>query len=199
MALPKFFTKKEIDWLSKVTKKQSPWPERDLCLLAFFFGSPCIILELNKITISDVLGGGDMINKSFIIRGDKAMNGEYREMFIKPPITELLNKYIRSIPNLYSNEFLFRTLKGDGFSITESKGYYNPVSLTRHILNLLKESGIESPSALSGRRTFATEANRNGIPVHIIHHLLGNKALVTTKRFINNDPAIMGAITEKAY
>jgi integrase len=199
MALPKFFTKKEIEWVFKVTEKQSPWPKRDLCLLAFFFGSPCFILELNKITISDVLSGGDMINKSFIIRGDKAMNGEHRMFFIKPPITELLNKYIRSIPDLYSNEFLFRTLKGEAFSITESKGYYNPVSLTRHILNLLRESGIESPSALSGRRTFATEANRNGIPVHVIHHLLGNIALVTTKRFINNDPAIMGAITEKAY
>jgi len=204
MPLAHLITKSEQEWLFKVTKKQSPWYERDICLLAFFMGSPCTILELNKITISDVLNG-DMINKSFTIRGDKAFNGEYRKMYINLTVTRLLNDYIKSIPNLYRCDLLFKTLKGEafskmeGFAITTVKDNQRADSLARHILNLLRESGIESPSALSGRRTFATEANRKGVHISVIHHLLGNKALKTTKRLIDSDPMSMGFVSAKAY
>ena len=198
MALEHLITKSEWDWLVKLTKKQSPWKERDLCLLAFFVGSPCTILELNRITVSDVISG-DTINKSFTIRGDKALNGEYRKMYINEKITKLLNNYINHIPELYNNDLLFRTLKGEAFAITSVKGKQRADSLTRHILNLLRESGIESPSALSGRRTFATAAHRNGIHISVIHHLLGNKALKTTKRLIDSDPISMGSVSANAY
>ena len=198
MALPHLITKSEQEWLFKITKSDSPWPERDLCLLSFFIGSPCTILELNKITVSDVLSG-DMINKSFTIRGDKAMNGEYRKMYINQNISKLLNKYIRSIDNVYKNELLFRTLKDEAFSITTIKNRQRADSLTRHILDLLRNSGIESPSALSGRRTFATNANREGVHISVIHHLLGNKMRTTTERLINSDPLTMGELSKKAY
>lgn len=204
MALPHLITEKERDWLFKVTKRQSPWYERDLCLLAFFMGSPCTILELNKITISDVMSG-DMINKSFIIRGDKAFNGEYRKMHLNLTVTRLLKAYIQAIPKLYRGDLLFKTLKGEafskleGFAITTVKGTQRADSLTRHILNLLRESGIESPSALSGRRKFATTAYRNGVHVSVIHHLLGNKTLKTTKRLIDSDPLDMGSVSANAY
>lgn len=196
--LPHLITVPEQKWLFDVTKDQSPWVERDFCLLAFFMGSPCTILELNKITISDVLKG-NMINKSFTIRGDKAFNGEYRKMYINKDVSKLLNKYIRSMDNLYENDLLFRTVKGEAFAITMTKGKKKPDSLRRHILDLLRESGIESPSAMSGRRTFAVEANRKGVHVSVIHHLLGNKMLTTTKRLIDSDPISMGEVSINAY
>jgi integrase len=199
MALPHLITKSEQEWLFKLTKSYSKWPERDLCLLAFFIGSPCKILELNKITISDVLSSTDKINKSFIIRGDKAFNGDYREMYIKENIAKFLRTYLESIPNLFNNEFLFRTLKGESFAITTIKGNQKPNSLTRHILDLLRESGIENPSSESGRRTFATAAHRKGEHISTIHWLLGNKMLKTTKRLINSDPLTMGEVSINAY
>jgi len=198
MALEHLITKKGRDWLFKITKLDSPWYFRDWCLLAFFMGSPCTILELNKITISDVLSG-DIINKKFTIRGDKALNGEYRIMYINEDLTKLLRNYIKSMANVYENELLFRTLKGEGFAITKVKGKERADSLTRHILDLLRESGIEQPSAKSGRRTFATTAYRNGIHVSVIHHLLGNKMLKTTERLINSDPLTMGEVSINAY
>lgn len=199
MALPHLITEKERDWLFKVTKSRSPWPERDLCLLAFFIGSPCTILELNKIMVSDVIDNNGDVNKSFIIRGDKDFNGEDRKMFINQKIKKLIDSYLYSIGGLHGYNALFRTLYGPEFALTEVKGRYRADSLTRHILNLLRESGIESPSALSGRRTFATTANRNGIHISVIHHLLGNKAIKTTKRLINSDPLTMGEVSSNAY
>lgn len=198
MALEHLITESEWNWLVKLTKKQSPWKQRDLCLLAFFVGSPCTILELNKITISDVLSG-DMINKKFTIRGDKALNGEYRIMYINQDLAKLLRNYIKSMDNVYENECLFRTLKGEAFAITTLKGKQRVDSLTRHILNLLRESGIEQPSAKSGRRTFAVEAHKKGNHVSVIHHLLGNKMLETTERLINSDPLTMGEVSINAY
>lgn len=198
MALPHLITESELKWLFKVTKAESPWSERDLCLLAFFVGSPCTILELNKITISDVLSG-DMINKSFTIRGNKDFKGRYRKMHLKTNLSKFLNNYIRSMDNVYENDFLFRTLKGDAFAITMVKGKQRADSLKRHIMDLLKESGIEQPSSQSGIRTFATTANRKGVHISDIHHLLGNKRLKTTKRLIENDPKTMGLVAADAF
>lgn len=199
MALPHLITKSEQKWLFELTESYSKWAKRDLCLLAFFIGSPCTILELNRITISDVLSSTDDIKKSFIIRGDKDFKGRYRLVYIKENIAKFLRTYLESIPNLFDNEFLFRTLKGESFAITTVNGKQRPDSLKRHIMDLLKESGIEYPSSQSGRRTFATKASRKGVHVSDIHHLLGNKTLRTTMRWINSDPERVGLIAEDAY
>lgn len=199
MALPYLIKDSDLRFIEKWIRASSKWIERDLCLLAFFVGTPCLILELNRITISDVLSGSDKINKSFVIRGDKSFNGVHRSVYIKENLSKYLSKYLESIPNLFENEFLFRNLDNKPFAITTLKGNQRADSLTRHILDLLREGGIEQPSALSGRRTFATKANNNGIHVSVIHNLLGNKILATTKRLIDSDPLTMGELSAKAY
>ncbi len=192
MALPYLIKDSDRRFIEKWITASSKWPARDLCLLAFFIGTPCTILELNRITISDVLGGSGKINKRFTIRGDKSFNGVHRMVHIKENLSKYLGKYLESTLNLFENEFLFRNLNNKPFAITTLKGNQRADSLTRHILDLLRESGIEQPSALSGRRTFATKANNEGVHVSVIHHLLGNKALSTTKRLIDSDPLTMG-------
>lgn len=199
MALPYLIKDSDIRFIEKWITASSKWIEHDLCLLAFFVGTPCTILELNRITISDVMNSEGKIKKSFVIRGDKAFNGECRVVYIKEHLKKYIAKYLRCIDDVFKNEFLFRTLSGQPFSITTLKGNQRADSLSRHILDILRESGIEQPSALSGRRTFATKANNNGVHVSVIHHLLGNKTLITTKRLIDSDPLTMGALSAKAY
>ena len=199
MALPYLVKDSDLRFIEKWIRASSKWIERDLCLLAFFVGTPCLILELNRITISDVLSGSDKINKSFTIRGDKTFNDEYRTVHVKENLKKYLAKYLESIPNLFENEFLFRNADNKPFAITTLKGNQRADSLTRHILDFLREGGIEQPSALSGRRTFDTKANNNGIHISVIHHLLGNKTLTTTKRLIDSDPLTMGELAAKAY
>lgn len=55
MALPPFIDKSQLTWLFKVTKQTSSQPERDHCLLALFFLTPCTALEINRIQLADVL------------------------------------------------------------------------------------------------------------------------------------------------
>lgn len=61
-------------------------------------------------------------------------------------------------------------------------------ALNRHIKTLLKNTGIESPSVLSGRRAFAVALRRLGYDVAHIHYMLGNKTLETTQKLLTTDP-----------
>lgn len=69
MALPPIIEKSQRDWLFKVTNELSKQPERDCCLLAFFLGTQCSTLEINRIQVKDILHKSGSLNKKFLIRG----------------------------------------------------------------------------------------------------------------------------------
>jgi len=213
MALPHLITDSERKFIEKVILKTSPMPERDLCIWAFFIGTPCLILELNRIQVGDVIAKSGKINRCFDIRGDLDIVGDKRKIY-------LTNEFIQKIILNYFLELrskgfcrgdhidhyqgldplssLFLTTEGKEFSLTKTETTYKPDSLRRHIMNFMLEGGIENPSSQSGRRTFATKLKRENIHVKWINHLLGN-GLEATKRLIGNDPIDMGAIAAKAY
>lgn len=191
-------------------------PERDLCLWAFFIGTPCSILELNRIQLGDVITKSGVLSKSFVIRGEKSFTGDDRKIYLtNKRLSDILANYISNVdfpagehPDYYGGRDpshpLFITKDGKGFALTAKKlsGLrigYKPDSLRRHIMNLMKEGGIENPNAQSGRRTFATKLHRNHRHISQITHLLGDKTLETTKRLIGNDPVDMGAIAAEAF
>ncbi|MGI2140441.1 hypothetical protein [Shewanella baltica] len=65
MGLPQLIEKSQRDWLFRVTKLNSKQPERDQCLLAFFFGSACTTLEINRVQLKDVLNKSGRLNRSY--------------------------------------------------------------------------------------------------------------------------------------
>ena len=219
MALPPLIENSNKDWLFKVTEKDSTQPERDLCLLAFFLGTACTTLEINRIQLGDVIHKSGTISPEFTIRSEKSFNGEDRVIYLKnSELRQLTKDYIEyrikkqigmgNHPDHYlgldPDEPLFFTNKGSGFSIvskTTKKGSisYSCDALNRHLKLLMKNAGIEEPSILSGRRTFAVLLKRKGYDTAHIHHLLGNKALETTMRLLTSDPVDMGRIAADAF
>jgi len=219
MALPPFVDPNDKEWLYKVTNQTSSHPVRDLCLLHFFFLTPCTTLELNRIQIRDVLYKPGTIKKEFNIRGSLAFNGKERTIYLSnKKLREHIKNYIDyrikykiglgDHPDLFGgldpDEPLFFTNKATGFSIvkkTSAKGSvsYHSDALNRHIKLLMKKSGIENPSILSGRRTFAVMLKRKGIDISYIHFLLGNKSLKTTQKLFISDPVDMAAIVAGVY
>ncbi|QFT13468.1 hypothetical protein [Vibrio sp. THAF190c] len=77
--------------------------------------------------------------------------------------------------------------------------YLSNIKLQNHIKRLLADSGIDQPSILSGRRTFAVRLKRHGVDVPTIHLMLGNKSLDTTLRLIETDTVSMLAIADMAF
>ena len=83
MALPHFVDPNEKQWLLKVTGHTSLNPVRDLCLLHFFFLTPCTTLEINRIQVRDVLFKPGAIKRDFIIRGAPGMSMVAFKYYIK--------------------------------------------------------------------------------------------------------------------
>jgi len=219
MPLPHLIEPSEREWLFKVTKETSSDPVRDVCLLGYFLATPCITLEINRIQLRDVLHKSGKLNKQFPIRGTASYNGEDRLIYLKNKrLVEFTKSYIQhrvknnigmgDNPDQYlgldPDEALFYTSKGSGFSVVAKKTAkgsptYSCDALNRHLKLLMNRAGIECPSVLSGRRTFAVMLKRKGFDVAHIHHLLGNKSLKTTTKLLTTDPLDMGAIAAEAF
>lgn len=225
MGLPAFINQSEKDWLFKVTKETSVHPERDTCLLALFFGTPMTTLELNRIQIKDVLNKSGKLHREFVIRGNMSFNGDERLVFlnntkVRKYLTEYLGHRVRekillgNHPDYYltldPESPLFCTNKGRGergwrgFSIARretAKGRisYTCDALNRHVKQLLSKAGVQEPSILSGRRTFAVVLKRKGFDIAHIHHLLGNKSLETTDKLLDSDPVDMEYIASVGF
>ena len=105
------------------------------------------------------------------------------------------DKYLGLDPD----EPLFFTNQGRGFSVCIRKTSigspaYSCDALNKHLKMLMQKAGIENPSTLSGRRTFAMTLKNKGVDTSLIHKFLGNKSIETTKSMLSRDPVDMGEI-----
>ena len=53
MPLPHLVIDSERDWIERQLGKLKAMRDRELCIWAYFLGTPCSILELNRIQIGD--------------------------------------------------------------------------------------------------------------------------------------------------
>ncbi|SGZ09376.1 Integrase family protein [Moritella viscosa] len=213
MSLPPLIEKNQRDWLFKTTLLLSKQPERDACLLGFFFGSAATTIQINRIMLKDVLHKYGRLNSEFQINGSDHI--VYLESKL---LRELTTNYLKfrvenkvclgdnpdQFLGLDPDEPLFISYQNKGFSIVRkqsAKGVdtFTCDALNRHIKQLMKQAGIEQPSVLSGRRTFAVNLQRLGYDFAHIHALLNNKSVETTKRLLTTDPVSMGEIAKQAF
>lgn len=219
MPLPPLIKSSQVDWIFKVTDQRSKHAIRDKCLIAYFLGSPCSTLEINRIQLKDVIHKSGSLNKKFAIKEVVNSSDINRYFYLtNKKLIEFTKQYLNhrvknkialgDNPDQYlgldPDEGFFISYQGKGFSIAKRERPNNKItytcdSLNRHIKMLLSQSGIENPSILSGRRTFAVNLHRKGFDVAHIHHLLGNKTLETTMKILTTDPVEMGNIAAQAF
>ncbi len=211
MALPPLITPKDRKWLFKVIEEISLQPARDLCLLGYFLGTAMTTLEINRLQLKDVLHKSGKLNKKFSVR---STNCEERDAYLTNKLLcnltcNYLDYRVKKKIGLGDNpdqylgldpdEPLFYTNQGRGFSVSVRKTdsgspSYSCVALNTHLRMLMQKGGIENPSVLSGRRTFAMTLKNKGVDIFVIHKFLGNKSIETTKSMLSRDPIDMGKI-----
>ena len=217
MALPPIIEKKQRDWLFKVIEQQSKQPERDMCLMAFFFMSACTTLQINMIEVKDVLHKTTgKLNKEFTVKGTGhtfylvnnylcKLTYEYLQYRVKNKIC--MGTEPSEFLGLSPNEPLFisSSSKGEtnGFSVVKkitSSGNesFTCNALNRHLKTLMQLAGVEG-SILSGRRTLAVNLFRKGYDLAHIHSILANKTLETTQKIITTDTIDMARIAKDAF
>lgn len=209
MALPPIIEDKDKAWLFKVIT-QSPEPELNACLMGFFLGSGMTTLELCRIQVCDIVKKNGDLTKSFTIKGEVSRDFYLSNIKLQNLIQNYIDKRFKDgdHPDLYNGfdevEPFFKRSNGDHFKIkrrTTDKGNtsFHCNALNNHIKRLLADAGIEQPSILSGRRTFAVRLKRHGVDVPTIHLMLGNKTLDTTLRLIETDTVSMLKIANMAF
>ncbi|HFF3988778.1 TPA: tyrosine-type recombinase/integrase [Vibrio cholerae O1] len=209
MALPPIIEEKDKTWLFKVIT-QSPEPELNACLMGFFLGSGMTTLELCRIQVRDILQKNGQLTKSFTVKGEVMRDFYLSNLKLQNLIKSYIEKRKKDgdNPDQYQgfdpDEAFFKRKNGDHFKIKRrdtEKGNttYHCNALNNHIKRLLADSGIEQPSILSGRRTFAVRLKRQGVDTPTIHLMLGNKSLDTTLRLIETDTVNMLAIADMAF
>ncbi|MVB87128.1 site-specific integrase [Vibrio cholerae] len=209
MALPPIIEDKDKTWLFKVIT-QSPEPELNACLMGFFLGSGMTTLELCRIQVRDILQKNGQLTKSFTVKGEVMRDFYLSNLKLQNLIKSYIEKRKKDgdNPDQYQgfdpDEAFFKRKNGDHFKIKRrdtEKGNttYHCNALNNHIKRLLADSGIEQPSILSGRRTFAVRLKRQGVDTPTIHLMLGNKSLDTTLRLIETDTVNMLAIADMAF
>ncbi|UQV24877.1 site-specific integrase [Vibrio sp. J383] len=209
MALPILIEDKDKIWLFKVIN-QTPDPDLNACLMGFFLGSGMTTLEICRVQVRDIVKKNGQLAKCFTVKGEVSRDFYLSNIKLQNLIKSYVNKRQKDgdHPDLH-NGFdadapFFKRSNGDHFKIkrrTTEKGntslYCN--ALNNHIKRLLADAGIEQPSILSGRRTFAVRLKRHGVDTPTIHLMLGNKSLETTLRLIETDTVSMLAIADMAF
>lgn len=209
MALPTLIEDKEKTWIFKVIT-QTPEPELNACLMGFFLGSGMSTLEICRVQVRDIVKKNGQLAKCFTVKGEVSRNFYLSNIKLQNLIKSYIEKRKKDgdHPDLYNgfdeDEPFFKRSNGEHFKIkrrTTEKGNttYHCNALNEHIKRLLSDSGIEQPSILSGRRTFAVRLKRQGVDVPTIHLMLGNKTLETTLRLIETDTVSMLAIADMAF
>ncbi|HHI5411481.1 TPA: tyrosine-type recombinase/integrase [Vibrio metoecus] len=209
MALPPIIEDKDKTWLFKVIT-QSPEPELNACLMGFFLGSGMTTLELCRIQVSDIIKKNGELTKYFAVKGDVVRDFYLSNLKLQNLIKSYIEKRRKDgdNPDQYlgfdPDEPFFKRKNGEYFKIkrrdtTKGNITYHCNALNAHIKRILADSGIEQPSILSGRRTFAVRLKRQGVDTPTIHLMLGNKTLETTLRLIDTDTVSMLAIADMAF
>lgn len=216
MALPVLIEKPQREWLFKVTKELSAQPERDVCLLAWFFGSAMQTIQINRVLVRDLVHKSGRLNSEFKIK-DSDHIFYLESKLLRELTTNYLKFRVKNKICLGNNPDQFMGLDADeplfisyqnkehkGFSMVRKRSKKGVDSFTcdalnRHVKQLMKRAGIENPSILSGRRTFAVNLHRKGFDIAHIHHILNNKTLETTKKLLTTDPVDMSQIAKQAF
>ncbi len=97
------------------------------------------------------------------------------------------------------DDALFISYQGKGFSLVRKDDNYTCDALNRHIKGLLRQSGIEQPSVLSGKRTFAVNLYQQGCDIVHLMHMFGDRSIETTKRLVETNPVSMASISANAF
>ncbi|WP_210467462.1 site-specific integrase [Vibrio crassostreae] len=207
MALPTLIEEKDKAWLLKaVTQTQEP--ELNACLIGFFLGSGLTTLEICRIQVKGIVKKSGQFTKCFAVKGEVERDFYLSNLKLQNLIKSYIEKRPKDgdHPDLFGafdpDEPFFKQSNGDHFKIKrrdtqKGNATYHCNALNNHIKRLLADAGIEQPSILSGRRTFAVRLKRKGVDTPTIHKMLGNKTLETTLRLI--DTVDMLAIADMAF
>ena len=167
----KRITAKEIQKMQESVKLNFRYGLRDLVIMQLFLRCGLLVNEVAALSCDDVILSA---NKSFI-RVHSGKNGAYREVPVKAPLRNLLERYLSTRGTTERGEPLFLSNRGVRISMQSLK------YIAKKYLCLAGRPDL-TPSDL--RHNFALTTYEKTNDLHLVKELLGHKNISTTSRYL---------------
>jgi integrase/recombinase XerD len=185
MAKAKVLTKDEIKRVMRIAETGNNGL-RDKTALALSIFAGARIGEICAITIGDVRGLDGKAVEVINLSKHQTKGNRSRRVFISDELRKILNQYLAKISQLDDSRAFIRS--------TRTGGHFSNVSLSLRFKAIYAQAGIKT-SSHSGRRSFASHLNAQGIGMRTIQHLLSHANIATTALYCDvSDEQLANAV-----
>lgn len=170
MGKAKVLTKSEIKSVMRMSET-TKFGLRDKTAFALSFYAGMRVGEIAALTIGDVRGIDGSALDVIHLSKHQTKGNKSRRVFVGDDLKRTLNTYLKQL----------KKLPGDTAFIRSSRtgGHFSTITLSTLMKRIYVACGIKT-SSHSGRRTYATRMNANGIGMRTIQQLLGHANISTT-------------------
>lgn len=170
--------------------------KRDTLLFLMSYGTGMRALELASLRVMDVMTPDGKIIEEVCLRRTKEKKP--RSIYlIDPRIQKAIITYIEERKTLEFQSKLAFSYKQPLFLSQRLVGFTNK-GMQKHFEYLYRYLGFNNASSHSGRRTFCTRLNEQGVDIKSISTLMGHSTIAMTGRYIEDNPVRLKKIVSLA-
>ena len=170
MAKAKVLLKDEMKRVEKIIAAYSNATRNTLAFKLSVFGG-MRVGEVAALTVGQVRGLDGKAVAVINLSKEQTKGHKARRVFLNDELQTAINKFLLVNANVADGAALIRS--------TKTLNHFTPNTLCALFKSIYRKSGI-STSSHSGRRTFATVKNANGVGMVTIQKLMGHKNIQTT-------------------
>ena len=157
--------------------------------LSFFLGLRS--KEMASLIIGDLVDVNGDLKEEVTLKRHQTKRGKQRRFYItNDKLKKVLIQYLNTRKEIEGDLDLNATLIKNQMS-----GKFSSASLQQCFKKMYESVGIDA-SSHSGRRSFCTNLSENGISITNLQTLMGHQSISTTALYINENPKILGKISE---
>jgi len=157
--------------------------------LSFFLGLRS--KEMASLIIGDLMDVNGDLKEEVTLKRHQTKRGKQRRFYItNDKLKKVLIQYLNTRKEIEGDLDLNATLIKNQMS-----GKFSSASLQQCFKKMYESVGIDA-SSHSGRRSFCTNLSENGISITNLQTLMGHQSISTTALYINENPKILGKISE---
>ena len=158
--------------------------------LPFFLGLRS--KEMASLIIGDLMDVNGDLKEEVTLKRHQTKRGKQRRFYItNDKLKKVILQYLNTRKGVDGNWDLNAPLIKNQMP----SGKFSSASLQQCFKKMYESVGIDA-SSHSGRRSFCTNLSENGISITNLQTLMGHQSISTTALYINENPKILGKISE---
>ena len=158
--------------------------------LSFFLGLRS--KEMASLIIGDLMDVNGDLKEEVTLKRHQTKRRKQRRFYItNDKLKKVILQYLNTRKGVDGNWDLNAPLIKNQMP----SGKFSSASLQQCFKKMYESVGIEA-SSHSGRRSFCTNLSENGISITNLQTLMGHQSISTTALYINENPKILGKISE---